>query len=290
MSLPWRKHCAFQSVAHARAVMVLLSSAALSSCGVLLGDNVKGSFVCSAPGGTCAPSTLIDDQALALIQSARPEPLGSHSPVSVRRAEARAGAGAFRSARSSSASARSAGAARVSDNLFLRDARTLRLVFPAYVDGAGNLHEARVVHTVVDRGGWIELTDGSLAPLAGADRRDGEALSATPAPDRLETSISDQSLAAPTVDKIGEPASPRGAPPISPLTIDAIRAQVAERLSATAKPGPPKVQVQATASPHGTTPQSSAESTSEPASPRPATSGMPSAANPPATFSAPGEE
>jgi conjugal transfer pilus assembly protein TraV len=288
MSLPWRTLCAFQSVARTRAVMVLLSSAALSSCGVLLGDNVKGSFVCSAPGGTCAPSTLIDDQALALIQSARPEPLGSHSPVIVRRAEARAGA--FPSARSRSASGRSAGAARVSDNLFHRDARTLRLVFPAYVDDAGNLHEARVVHTVVDRGGWIELTDGSLAPVAGTDPSQGEALPATPAPDPSEASISDESLTAPTVGKSRGPASQHSAPPTSPLTIDAIRDQVAARLSATAKPVQPKVQLQATASPQGATPQSAAESTSETASSRPATSGMPSAANPPATFSAPGEE
>lgn len=287
MSLPWRTLCALQSVAHSRTVMVLLSSAALSSCGVLLGDNVKGSFVCSAPGGTCAPSTLIDDQALALIQSARPEPLGSHRPVSVRRAEARAGtgAGAFRSA-----SGRSAGAARVSDNLFHRDAQTLRLVFPAYVDDAGNLHEARVVHTVVDRGGWIELTDGALAPRAGADPSDAEALLATPAPNRSETSISDQSPAVPAAGKIAGPASPQSGPPTSPLTIDAIRDQVAARLSATAKPVQPKVQLQATASPQGATPQSAAESPSETASSRPATSGMPSAANPPATFSAPGEE
>lgn len=287
MSLQLHMLCVFQSIPSARSVMVLLSSAALSSCGVLLGDNVKGNFICSAPGGTCAPSTLIDDQALAFIQSARPEPLGSHSPVSVRRAKARAEKRAFRSARSSSASGRSAGAARVSDNLFHRDARTLRLVFPAYVDDAGNLHEARVVHTVVDQGGWIELTDGFLAPLAGTEPSQGEALPATPALNPSETSISDQSPAAPTVGKSGGPASPQPAPPISLLTIDAIRAQVAERLSATAKPVLPKVQVKAAASPQGATPKSAAEHTSETASPRPATSGMPTAANPPASFSTP---
>lgn len=272
----------------ARAVMVLLSSAALSSCGVLLGDNVKGSFVCSAPGGTCAPSTLIDDQALALIESARPDVSGSRRPIGLSQVKARAGT--FRSVSGSLASGRSKGPGRVSDNLLHRDALTLRLVFPAYVDDAGNLHEARIVHTVVDRGGWMELTDGSLAPRAGTDPSDGEALPATPTPRSLETSISDQLFAAPEVDRIGGPASPQSAPPSSPLTIDAIRAQVAERLSATAKPAQPKVQVRATASPHGTTPQSTVENTSETASPRPATSGMPSAANPPAAFSAPGEE
>lgn len=288
MSIQSHRLSAFHSIARARAVMVLLSSAALSSCGVLLGDNVKGSFVCSAPGGTCAPSTLIDDQALALIGSARPAASESQGLVGLSQAKPRAEV--FWSARSRSASGRSAGAARVSDNLFHRDARTLRLVFPAYVDDAGNLHEARVVHTVVDRGGWIELTDGSLAPVAGTDPSQGEALPATPAPDPSEASISDESLTAPTVGKSGGPASQHSAPPISRLTIDAIRAQVAERLSATAKPVQPKVQVQAAASPQGATPKSAAEYTSETASPRPATSGMPSAANPPATFSAPGED
>lgn len=288
MSLPWHTLCAFQSVARSRAVMVLLSSAALSSCGVLLGDNVKGSFVCSAPGGTCAPSTLIDDQALALIGSARPAASESQGLVGLSQAKARAVT--FRSARSRSASGRSAGPARVSNSLLHSDTRTLRLVFPAYVDDAGNLHEARVVHTVVDRGGWIELTDGSMAPQVGTDPSQGEALPATPAPNPSETSLSDQSLAAPRVGKSRGPASPQSAPPISPLTLDAIRAKVAERLSATVKPVQPKVQVQAAASPQGATPKSAAEHTSETASPRPATSGMPSAANPPATFSAPGED
>jgi len=284
MSLPWRTLCAFQSVARTRAVMVLLSSAALSSCGVLLGDNVKGSFVCSAPGGTCAPSTLIDDQALALIQSARPEPLGSHSPVIVRRAEARAGA--FPSARSRSASGRSAGAARVSDNLFHRDARTLRLVFPAYVDDAGNLHEARVVHTVVDRGGWIELTDGSLAPRTETDSRDGVASLATAVPNLAETAIPEKSFGAPLMDRVRRPASPQSGLP-SPLTIDAIRAQIAERLSATAKPAQPNPHIQATARHQGATPPSTTASTSETASPPTATPGMPTVANPPASFSTP---
>ena len=276
--------CAFQSILRARAGMVLLSSAALSSCGVLLGDNVKGSFVCSAPGGTCAPSTLIDDQALALIGSARPAASESQGLVGLSQAKARAEA--FRSAQSRSASGRSAGPARVSNNLLHRDARTLRLVFPAYVDDEGNLHEVRVVHTVVDRGGWIELTDGSLALLAGTDPGQSEVLPATLAPNSSETSISDESLAAPTVGKSGGPARQQSAPPISPLTIDAIRAQVAERLATTRKP-PTTVQPQAdgpragasTPSEKGRPPESSATISARP--------GIPTAANPPASFTTP---
>ena len=38
----------------------------LAACASMLGGNVKGNFSCSAPGGTCAPSTVIDDQALSV--------------------------------------------------------------------------------------------------------------------------------------------------------------------------------------------------------------------------------
>ncbi|KHS42212.1 TraV family lipoprotein [Novosphingobium subterraneum] len=284
MSLQLHMLCVFQSIPSARSVMVLLSSAALSSCGVLLGDNVKGNFICSAPGGTCAPSTLIDDQALALIEGARPEVSGSQQPIGFSQAKARAET--FRSVSRSSQGGQFKSPARVRDNLLHRETRTLRLVFPAYVDDAGNLHEARVVHTVVDRGGWIELTDGSLAPLAGTYPSQDEDLPATPAPDPPETSISDQSLSAPALDKIEGPVSPGGAPPTSPLTIDAIRAQVAERLATTRKP-PTTVQPQAdgpragasTPSEKGRPPESSATISARP--------GMPLAANPPASFSTP---
>lgn len=282
MSIPSRTHCAIQSVPGARAVMVLLLSAALSSCGVLLGDNVKGSFVCSAPGGTCAPSTLIDDQALALIGNARPAASESQELVGLSQAEARTGT--FLSARSSTASGRFSGPARVSNDLLHSATRTLRLVFPAYVDDAGNLHEARVVHTVVDRGSWIELTDGSLAPRAGTDSSDGEGSRVPAVPALAETPISDKSFGTPLMDKVGRPASSPSAPP-SPLSIDAIRAQVAERLSATTKPG-----VQATARHQGASLPSRAEHTSKPGAPLLATPKMPAAANAPAAFSGPAEE
>lgn len=284
MSVPLRTLCAFQSVPGPHAVMVLLFSAALSSCGVLLGDNVKGSFVCSAPGGTCAPSTLIDDQALALIGSARPAASESQELVGLSQAKARTGT--FLSARSSTASGRFSGPARVSNNLLHSATRTLRLVFPAYVDDAGNLHEARVVHTVVDRGSWIELTDGSLAPRAVTDASDGETSLAPAVPNLAETSISDKSFGTPLMDKV---ASPPSAPP-SPLTIDAIRAKVAERLSATTKPAQTKARVQATARHQGASPPSRAEYTSKPGAPLLATPKMRAATNAPAAFSGPAEE
>jgi hypothetical protein len=36
----------------------------------MLGGNVKGSFACQAPDGICAPSSTIDDRALAMVAAA----------------------------------------------------------------------------------------------------------------------------------------------------------------------------------------------------------------------------
>lgn len=123
----------------------------LAACSTLLGGNVKGNFSCSAPNGTCAPSTVIDDQALAVIQNARPmTPAGPYfqPPASGRQ--------------QSGAIAEAARPGAVADNgLVHRDRRVLRVVFPSYVDGRGNVHEPRVVHTVVDRGGWMQVSQGS---------------------------------------------------------------------------------------------------------------------------------
>lgn len=275
---------AIQGYRVARAALALLSSAVLSSCGVLLGNTVKGSFVCRAPGGTCAPSTLIDDQALALIKSARPDAPASQRSVDLSQAKTRVAQP--RPTRSSSA----ADLARVSNNLVHRDTRTLRLVFPAYVDDAGNLHEARVVHTVVDQGGWIELTHGSMGPRAGTLPEEREASPASPAPHPSEKSLSDKSFAVPSSDQHLAPASPQSPPPNRPLTIDAIRAQVAKRLAATLKPGQPRVQSQATVSHQAALAPSPVGNKSKLAAPVSATPGMSAAKNPPVAFSVPAEE
>lgn len=271
--------------ARTRAVLVLLSGATLSSCGVLLGDNVKGSFACSAPEGTCAPSTLIDDQALATIESARPM-----SPVSHRltvRSEPKGQAGALRSARGGGRSGRSAGLARVGDTLAHRDARTLRLVFPAFVDDAGNLHEARVVHAIVDQGGWVELTEGSLAPPVGYDAGDGEALPVLPAPHVPQPSVRVQSTADAFQEKPVSSARSQSSPPNKPLTIEAIRAQVAEQLTARPKPTQPDTQAQVAGSLQPITPHSPPEDGPERAAPVSATPELPVTATAPGSFSGP---
>lgn len=47
--------------------MAALSAAMLTVGCASLGGNIKGSFQCQAPGGICAPTSKIDDQALAIL-------------------------------------------------------------------------------------------------------------------------------------------------------------------------------------------------------------------------------
>ena len=206
-----------------RAILPMISSAALSSCGILLPDNVKGSFVCRAPSGTCAPSTVIDDQAIALIAAAPPQPSASQRAEA--RRHSRKQLQGLAPARSETGYAGHRDLARNSDSLARRDARTLRVVFPAFVDEAGNLHEARVIHAVMDHGGWAQLSEGSLAPTIG-DAEEENVAAALP-----ERAITPAATVHPVQATPGRsvptPAQPQ---PDAALTIEAIRAQVAERL------------------------------------------------------------
>ncbi len=106
---------------------LLISSIALSAC-ASLGTNVSGSFDCKAPGGSCAPTSEIDAAASAgLIE------------------EASSNGGRRR--------AISADAARTGE-------RVLKIVFPAFVDTNGNLHDARAVHVVARSPDWESVVIG----------------------------------------------------------------------------------------------------------------------------------
>lgn len=211
----------------ARAILIMISSAALSSCGILLPDNVKGNFVCSAPGGTCAPSTVIDDQAIALIAAAPPQQSASQQAEA--RRYSRKQVQRLAPAQSDTGYARHRGFARDSDSLAHRDARTLRVVFPAFVDEAGNLHEARVIHAVMDQGGWAQLSEGSLAQTIGDAEAENVAAALAPAlPEPAATPAATVHLVQEALGRsVPTPAQPQRD---TALTIEAIRAQVAERL------------------------------------------------------------
>jgi conjugal transfer pilus assembly protein TraV len=127
----------------------LLSSAvALSGC-TTLGGNVKGSFACRAPDGMCAPTSKIDDQALAMISGGEPEstPTGVINPKD--RADPRL-----------SPVIASAVPTRSSE-------KVLRIVFPAHVDRLGRYREASAIHAVVERGAWMTAADARTAIVGG---------------------------------------------------------------------------------------------------------------------------
>ncbi|MFZ1478218.1 MAG: hypothetical protein WAT18_10780 [Sphingorhabdus sp.] len=120
--------------------VAMLAALPLAACATFLGGNVKGNFSCSAPGGTCAPSTVIDDTALAMIQNARPmTPAARPWSQPPMRGDGKVIA--------------------ANNGMAHRDRRVLKVVFPSFVDQRGYLHEARVVHAVADPGGWMQLAD-----------------------------------------------------------------------------------------------------------------------------------
>lgn len=115
--------------------VALASGTVMTGC-TTMGGNIKGNFSCVAPDGICAPSSTIDDRALAMIAGEDGDrmitPAGPYTaPQSAGRGFDTAAAPPARS-----------------------QERVLRIVFPAQIDGAGRLHEQTAVHAVVERGEW----------------------------------------------------------------------------------------------------------------------------------------
>lgn len=162
------------------AAAACLAALPLAACATLFGGNVKGNFSCSAPGGTCAPSTVIDDAALATIQNARPmTPTSGPWPQPQHRMR---GEGQVIAA---------------ANDVVHRDRRVVKVVFPSYVDQRGYLHEARVVHAVADAGGWMQLGGAGRDPQAPSPMPREQAAQVAPLPDQqgvAQTGLADWSL------------------------------------------------------------------------------------------------
>lgn len=268
-----------------------LAATQLAACTTFLGSNVKGSFSCSAPGGTCAPSTVIDDQALSLIQNARPMvpetrfPAGPTFEGQPRRSSTRT---------SASGQEGRGGLAAVRPDLVHRERRVLKVVFPSYVDGAGNFHEPRVVHTVADEGGWMQLSAVAPTPVlatSGTGPSIPEASAAMPA-GSVEPTLAASGLApaGPPDPRVVAAARARGTAARTANPIDAIKAEVDARLGQSAKaPGGLMASPGLAASPADVQP---AEGTAEQAASRPKGASQPPATgeatsiNPPASFPA----
>lgn len=121
----------------------LVATASLGAC-TSLGGNVQGNFSCRAPDGICAPTSTIDDAALALIGADQGViPAGPYSAPTM-------------------------GAPRMIQTAANEPVRSgekvLRIVFPSHIDRAGRFRETTAIHAVVERAVW------TTAPAAPARR------------------------------------------------------------------------------------------------------------------------
>ncbi len=156
---------------------MLAVTASLGACATL-GGNIKGDFACRAPDGMCAPTTTIDDAALAMISGdgASAQPAGPYSP-------------------SPDVSSRTTLASVTPKRT---GEKVLRIVFPAHVDGAGRFRESTAVHAVVERGAWMSANATAVA----APRASGDDMPTARPVDTssvIQRSLSDLAAAAPEV-------------------------------------------------------------------------------------------
>jgi len=138
-------------------IIAALGLMPLAGCS-LFHSNVKGGFVCSAPRGTCAPSTTIDDSAIHAIDAEAetndepPTPDGEHA---------------------ASASQASTNPKEKKAWTFVGPARpVLKIVYLPWRDGSGRLHPRTTGFVPVDAPLASELSSASLdakAMRAGTD-------------------------------------------------------------------------------------------------------------------------
>lgn len=205
-----------------RATLVAGVGAALLSGCASLGGNIKGSFSCKAPDGTCAPATAIDDSALSQLESVSGGDVQMPSSANDTRSTPIEGGAAL-------ASAATGGSGR-----------SLRIVFPAYVDRFGRLHDKTAVQAAVgdvmaDVG--TERVDTAMAPATagllgaaeGAPEMFADAAQVAPVPDAKADARAVASVGASKVPGAKAAPAPAAAPPPSP--IDSIKADVARRVA-----------------------------------------------------------
>lgn len=144
---------------------------ALSSGCSAIQSNVRGGFACSAPGGTCAPSTVIDDAALSAIPGAgrgddavRGKSDGpdlvlgeggasEQAPILVQGRQP--------------ATHRYGGGERSA----APDVHALRIVYPAYRDRDGHAHPRRLAYAPVDTSAWAAALRGRGSVAASVNLR-----------------------------------------------------------------------------------------------------------------------
>ena len=214
-------------------IKALLASLALglglSAC-TTFGTNVNANFRCEAADSVCAPSTVIDDSALAKIEETSSGDLLNP-------------AGPFRMDDGIDAPvhAPSIGA----EQLIARATPSyeLAVVFPGYTDAAGTVHAKRTVRTQASLPGRGDAMETMAMRGAKPARSQGLLAAAESAPPYLaisadlmgsrdpSTPVSHTAAAAVAVAEVRDgAASPAAALPVNPIA--EIEAQVSEKLAA----------------------------------------------------------
>jgi conjugal transfer pilus assembly protein TraV len=141
------------------ALMAAVAGTVVSGCATL-GGNVAGAFSCRAPAGSCAPTALID-------QSATEAEKGTFTSPGL---PVRVGKGVPSPARTLE--------------------RTVRIVFPAYIDASGILHEEATAYAVVEGPSWATSPNSSSVfsrSPAPSSLREAVAGASAPATEGLES-------------------------------------------------------------------------------------------------------
>ncbi len=208
-----------------RRAPLLLGSAALAVLTLLsgcatFGSNVRGSFSCAAPDGICAPSSSIDDRALAMISGESGGDGVSAGPYIETRPKTRT---------SRTAATRQIVPVEPGDARRTQE-RVLRIVFQPYIDERGRLHETSAVHAVVRSGEWQQQ---SLASATAIPDRNTSSMRTMPeslaeAVDRADPAIVDVAAIDPDLP---DPAAVAAARARSADPVAAIKSDVAARLA-----------------------------------------------------------
>lgn len=203
----------------------------LNGC-TTFGGNVKGSFTCQAPDGICAPSSTIDDRALAMISGDAGDVMIPAGPYPSPAPQPRM----FRTVAASTASEATGQVAPRTRE------KVLRIVFQPYVDDRGRLHESSAVHAVV-QSEWQAQALANATPIPDSKAADAPAqLSLADAVEREVPGVVDVAAFDPAMP---DPEVVAAARARKPDPVAAIKADVANRLAAKGEraPGSPTTAV-----------------------------------------------
>ncbi len=217
-----------------RRILASACLAVLTSGCATFGTNIEGDFTCRAPKGDCAPSEVIDARATKDLSASGPVHDGLRPPVSVA----------------------SGDQARTSE-------RTLRIVFPAHIDGTGTLHDDAVAWAVVENPRWAaelrrKAGEDTAPPLMRQLRRQLKAAQA-------KSDLLNETTALPPAEQpetetfdLGQPFQPLSSlediPSASPLVLPSTAREAVAGASAPAVEGFDMAQP-----PHDRTPRPSAD-------------------------------